>query len=124
MKESELRLKAERSLAAARLLLENGFTDAASSRAYYAMFDAARAALIATKAPVAAEVARTHGGLIAAFARYIARPGLVPQDIARTLAQAQHRLIADYTGDAVSASDAAKAINWAAAFIEASASIR
>ena len=125
MTESEYRLKAERSLAAARLLLENGFTDAASSRAYYAMFDAARAALIATKAPVAAEVARTHGGLIAAFARYIVRPGLVPRDIARTLAQAQHlRLIADYTGEAVSASDAAMVINWAAAFIEASANIR
>jgi hypothetical protein len=31
-------------LAAARLLLDNGYPDEASSRAYYAMFDAARAA--------------------------------------------------------------------------------
>jgi uncharacterized protein (UPF0332 family) len=48
--------KAHSSLGAARLLLVNGYTDEASSRAYYAMFDAARAALIASQAPIEAEV--------------------------------------------------------------------
>jgi uncharacterized protein (UPF0332 family) len=63
--------KAARSLSAARLLLDNNYTDEACSRAYYAMFDAARAALIAAAAPVEAEVARTHRGLMSAFSQHI-----------------------------------------------------
>ena len=102
------------------MLLENGFTDEAGSRAYYAMFDAARAALIALDAPVEAEAARTHSGLRSAFARYVVKPGLVHRETGRTFAQAQHlRLIADYKGEPVGATDAARAIEWAAAFIEA-----
>jgi uncharacterized protein len=124
LKANEFRRKAIRSLAAARLLLENGYTDEASSRAYYAMFDAARAALAVAKAPVDAEVARTHGGLMSAFARYLVRPGLVSPQIGRTFAQAQHiRLVADYKGDPVSAAEAARAVEWAAAFIDALATI-
>ena len=119
MKADDFKGKARRSLAAARLLLENGFTDEACSRAYYAMFDAARAALLAANAPVEAEVARTHSGLMAAFARYVVRPGLAPREAARTFAQAQRiRLIADYRGNPVEASEAAKVVGWAAAFIE------
>ena len=45
MKASALMSKARRSLAAAQLLVDNGFLDEACSRAYYAMFEAARAAL-------------------------------------------------------------------------------
>lgn len=63
--------KAESSLGAARLLLDNGYTDEACSRAYYAMFDAARAALLVANAPVEAEVARTHSGLMSAFSQHI-----------------------------------------------------
>ena len=40
--------KAERALDEARLLLREGKTEGACSRAYYAMHDAAHAALIAT----------------------------------------------------------------------------
>ena len=43
--------KARASSGAARLLIENGYADDASSRAYHAMFDPARAALIASNAP-------------------------------------------------------------------------
>jgi uncharacterized protein (UPF0332 family) len=107
-------------LAAARLLLDNGYPDEASSRAYYAMFDAARAALLSVNAPTEAETARTHSGLMSAFARYVVGPGLVSRPIARTLAQAQHvRLIADYKGDEVRSAEASQVIEWAAAFIEA-----
>ena len=124
MKASEYWLKATRSLAAARLLLENGYADEASSRAYYAMFDAARATLIAVNAPVEAEVARTHSGLRSAFARHVVKPGIVSRERARTFAQAQHlRLIADYKGDPVHSADASKAVEWAAAFIEALAKV-
>ena len=120
MKATAFMRKAESSLGAARLLLENGYTDEASSRAYYAMFDAARAAVIAVRAPVEAEVARSHGGLISAFARHVVKPGLVTTAIGRTFGQAQHiRLIADYRGDPVGAKDAARMIAWATAFVAA-----
>jgi uncharacterized protein (UPF0332 family) len=112
--------KAESSLGAARLLFVNGYTDEACSRAYYAMFDAARAALILANAPVEAEIARTHRGLMSAFSQHIVKSGLVPQRIGRFLGQAQHvRLIADYNGDPVEAKAAAQMIAWAEDFIEA-----
>ncbi len=84
------------------------------------MFDAARAALAVAEAPVEAEVARTHSGLMSAIARYLVRPGLVSPEIGRTFAQAQHiRLVADYKGEPVSAAEAARVVEWAAAFIDA-----
>jgi uncharacterized protein (UPF0332 family) len=112
--------KAARSLDAARLLLDNSYTDEACSRAYYAMFDAARAALLVSSAPVEAEVARTHRGLMSAFSQHIVKPGRIAAEIGRTLGQAQHvRLFADYNGDPVDAREAARMIAWAAAFLEA-----
>ena len=56
----ELLVKADRALASAKLLLDSGDVDGACNRAYYPMFDAARAALLSIEAPVPAEVARTH----------------------------------------------------------------
>lgn len=47
----ELMAKAERAAASAKLLLEVGDADGACNRAYYAMYDAARAALLAAGAP-------------------------------------------------------------------------
>ena len=67
--------KAERALASAKLLLDSGDVDGACNRAYYAMFDAARAALLSINAPVPAEVARTLSGLIAAFSLHLVKPG-------------------------------------------------
>ena len=64
MKVQELLEKATQAAASARLLLESGDMDGACNRAYYAMFDAARAVLLASEAPVGPEVARTHSGLI------------------------------------------------------------
>jgi hypothetical protein len=56
--------------------------------------------------------------------QHLVRPGLVSPDVGRTFAQAQHiRLIADYKDDPVSAAEAAKVVEWAAAFIEALAEI-
>ena len=124
MNAEQFRRKAARSLEAAQLLLDNGYPDEASSRAYYAMFDAARAALLSVNAPTAAETARTHSGLMSAFARYVVGPGFVSREVARTLAQAQHvRLIADYKGDQVRSTEALKVIEWAARFVEALAKL-
>ena len=112
--------KARASLGAARSLMDNGFTDDASSRAYYAMFDAARAALIAHGAPVEVEVSRTHSGLISGFGRYIVKAGIVTAELGRTLGQAQHlRLIADYKGDPIDAKDADRLLIWASQFVDA-----
>lgn len=76
MTAQELNAKAKRALASAKLLLDSGDMDGACNRAYYAMFDAASAALLSIDAPVPAEVARTHSGLIAAFSLHVVKPGL------------------------------------------------
>ncbi len=61
--------KAERSLAAARILLRENETEGACNRAYYAMFAAAHAALWAAGAREDGAIIKTHSGLVAAFAQ-------------------------------------------------------
>jgi hypothetical protein len=56
--------KATKASASAKLLLDSGDVDGACNRAYYAMFDAARAALIWSGAPVEPTVAKETGGRI------------------------------------------------------------
>ena len=53
---SGLMAKASRACVSARLLLDAGDVDGACNRAYYAMFDAACAALLASNAPVPADI--------------------------------------------------------------------
>jgi uncharacterized protein (UPF0332 family) len=102
LKAKELFQKAERALLSAKVLLDVGDTDGACSRAYYAMFDAARAALLISQAPVHAEIARTHSGLITAFSLHLVKTNLVSVDLGRSLNRVhQVRLIADYKGDPV-----------------------
>lgn len=50
--------KADRARASARALPNLGDVDGACNRAYYAMFDAARAALIASCAPVQPDIGK------------------------------------------------------------------
>jgi uncharacterized protein (UPF0332 family) len=45
------------------------------------MVDAARAVLIASQAPVEAEVARTHNGLISAFGLHLIKTGVIARDL-------------------------------------------
>ena len=66
MKAQGLMAKAMQAAASAKVLLDTGDSDGACNRAYYAMFDAARAALLASGAPVEPEIAKTHNGLISA----------------------------------------------------------
>lgn len=118
MKADHFMRKADDALASARLLFANGLLDDCCSRAYYAMFDAARAALVVSEAPVEAEVARTHRGLISGFGMHIVKTGLVSPEIGRSLSQAQNiRLVADYNGDPVSAADAEQLMAWASEFV-------
>jgi uncharacterized protein (UPF0332 family) len=117
--------KAERALASAQLLLNSGDVDGACNRAYYAMFDAARAALLTVQAPVPSEVARTHSGLIAAFSLHLVKPGLVAVEHGRSLNKVEDlRLIADYKGDHVTLDNAAWALEQAHNFLQAVQALR
>ncbi len=120
MTPQELMAKAHRALASAKLLLDSGDVDGACNRAYYAMFDAARAALLTIQAPVPAEVARTHSGLITAFSLHLVKPGLVAVEHGRSLNKVEDlRLIADYRGDPVTLENAAWALEQAHGFLQA-----
>ncbi len=119
MNEQELMAKTMRASNSARILLEAGNVDGACNRAYYAMFDAARAALLASEAPVEAEVARTHGGLISAFSLHLVKTGRVSIELGRTLNRVEEiRLVADYKGDSVDHEHAAWAVVQAGTFVQ------
>ncbi|AHE99170.1 HEPN domain-containing protein [Thioalkalivibrio paradoxus] len=110
--------KAARAITSAKLLLEDGDVDGACNRAYYAMFDAAKAALLhaATADP---PVGRTHGGLIAAFSLHLVKTGLLPVALGRSLNRAHEvRQVADYTGDQVSEEQARDMIEQAEFFVD------
>ena len=84
------------------------------------MFDAARAALLATKAPVQPEVAKTHSGLINAFSLHLVKTGRIAVEHGRSLNKVEDlRLIADYRGDPVTADNAAWALEQATNFLDA-----
>ena len=90
--QEELLLKAQQSLAAARLLLGNDYTDFAASRAYYAMFYAAEALLEGDGLSFS-----SHSGVISAFGREFARTNRVPAKFHRYLIEAQNlRTTGDY----------------------------
>ncbi len=73
--------KAQRALVSAHTLLADKDNDGACNRAYYAMFDAARAALIASKAPGPPQIAKNHSGLIAAFSLHLVKSGRFPDNL-------------------------------------------
>lgn len=119
MKPLELMAKARRAQVSAQKLLEDSDADGACNRAYYAMFDAARAALIASKAPVSPEVSRTHSGLISAFSLHLVKTGLFPVELGRSFNKAEDlRLVADYKSDSIDAEAAQWSVMAAKAFID------
>lgn len=83
------------------------------------MFDAARAALMASDAPVAPEIARTHSGLITAFSLHLVKTRRVELALGKALNKVEDlRLIADYKGDPLSLDDAAWAVAQAEIFVQ------
>lgn len=112
--------KAERAVASAKLLLEAGDADGACNRAYYAMYDAARAALLSAGAPVEADITRTHSGLISSFSLHLVKPGRVSLELGRGLNRVEEiRLIADYKGESIGPEQAAWAVDQASTFVQA-----
>lgn len=119
MKAQELLEKATRAASSAKLLLDTGDTDGACNRAYYAMFDAARAALLASGAPVGPEVAKTHSGLITAFSLHLVKTGQVSVELGKALNKVEDlRLVADYKGDPIETEDATWAVQQAQKFVQ------
>jgi uncharacterized protein (UPF0332 family) len=112
--------KAERALSGARLLLAANDTEGACNRAYFAMFDAAHAALLATSADVPKASTKTHHGLIAAFGKHLVLGKYVDSSFGGALNKVQRlRQLADYTGDPVNLEDATWAVEQAEAFVAA-----
>lgn len=115
-----LMAKAERACSSARALLDLGDVDGACNRAYYAMFDVARAALLASGAPVQPDIGKTHSGLINAFSEHLIKNGPVPKEMGRLLKRAEEiRLMADYKGDSVELSDTQEMVAQAETFVSA-----
>ncbi len=111
--------KAERCLSSAELLLESGDPDAACNRSYYAMFNAARAALLIIGLSESA-MSKTHSTLIGAFGLHIAKAELVPTEMGRLFSRESHRrLLSDYEGDGASVAEAQDSVANANRFVSA-----
>ncbi|MDP1696756.1 MAG: HEPN domain-containing protein [Xanthomonadaceae bacterium] len=120
MTAESLMAKARQAAVSARVLLDTGDADGACNRAYYAMFDAARAALLASGAPVEPELARTHNGLISAFSLHLVKTRRVPIELGKALNKVEDlRLVADYKGDPIENAVAGWAVEQAEAFVHA-----
>ncbi len=114
MTSDEIMRKAERALASAKLLSAGGDADGACNRAYYAIFDAARAAL----QNKGIEIGKTHSGVITSFSQHFVLNGPVPKEIGRLFKQAEaRRYVADYENEPITLVDAEKMIEDAELFL-------
>jgi len=102
-------------LGAARQLLASGFPRQATSRAYYAAFYAARAALEAA----GEEPPKTHTGLRSKFSELAHTKPALGGEVGRTLSQLETgRTDADYDTPAISTEEANEAITKAEQIVE------
>lgn len=109
--------KSHRALRSAQLSLDDGDSDGAVNRAYYAMFNIARAALLTAGVPEDGLPA-THRDLIAAFRQYAVQSGQVDRESAGALSRTEAlRFQADYTGTETDAKSAAEAVQRAKTFV-------
>jgi uncharacterized protein (UPF0332 family) len=119
LRAKELFTKAQTAAASARILLNAGDVDGACNRAYYAMFDAARAALLASGIDESTVNTKTHSGLISKFSLELVKSGQVSVELGKSLNKVEDlRLMADYKGDSILEEDAAWAVNQADIFVE------
>ena len=112
--------KAERALAGARALVTAGDVEGACNRAYYAMFDAAHAALLSFGVSGPDANPKTHRGLIGTFGKRLVLGGHLPAELGVALNKVERlRTLADYTGEPITSTDAAWAVEKAEAFVVA-----
>lgn len=116
MKAKDLLTKAAQAVTSARVLLDTGDADGACNRAYYAIFDSARAALLAS----GADVGKTHKGVLNVFSDRLVKNGPFSREMGRLLKHAEtFRYVADYEGDSVELSDARNIVEQAEVFVAA-----
>jgi uncharacterized protein (UPF0332 family) len=114
VKAGDLMAKAAQAAESARALLDRGDADGACNRAYYAMFDAARAALLAA----GHDVGKTHRGVLNAFNDRLVKDGPMPKEAGRLLKHAEaFRYVADYSDSAVVLTDAREIVEQADTFV-------
>jgi uncharacterized protein (UPF0332 family) len=120
VKPSELFYKANVAIKSSELLLSSGDLDGACNRAYYAMFDAARASLLQTGVIADLSTIKTHNGLVTAFSLHLVKTGKVSVDLGKAFNKVEDlRLVADYRGDEVDKEKATWALEQAKAFVKA-----
>ncbi|MCY3940393.1 MAG: HEPN domain-containing protein [Gammaproteobacteria bacterium] len=106
---------AKKRLRAAAVLLENGLSGEAGGRAYYAIYSAIRAALVARSVPEG----RRHQGNHRLFYEHIVHKGLVGENIARVVGRAHFiRLRSDYSDEETNDGDARALLVQAQEFVE------
>ncbi len=109
--------KSERALESARIDLRYGDPDGAVNRAYYAMFNAARASLLSAGVSEG-NLPRTHNGVIAAFGHRAVQTGRVDATLGRLFNEAEGlRLKADYTGSEIGTKAAEELVASAEVFV-------
>jgi uncharacterized protein (UPF0332 family) len=110
--------RSRQELEAAHLLAEAGFGAQAISRAYFAAFFAAEAALL-----LLGEARSKHSGVIAAFGRRVVREGGLEESTGRFLRSLfERRNEADYGSPSVTVEEAKAALRDAEQFVQAVAS--
>ena len=110
--------KAAHASRSACLLLEAGENEGACNRAYYAMFNAAHAALLWSGAHINPAETKKHNSLIAAFGRHLVPTGLLPSELGKSLNRAESiRILADYTGEEIEHQKAAEIVELGRLFI-------
>ena len=111
--------KAQRALVTARLIVQSD-AEGACNRAYYAMHDAAHAALLAAGFESPDSIIKTHHSLIAEFSKKFVRDGQIDASHGRAFNKVQQvRLLADYSAEPPSADEAREAVEKAEAFVAA-----
>lgn len=106
---------ARRQLGAGHLLVDHGYPDVAASRAYYAAFHAAEAALLAI-----GEARSKHSGVISAFGQLVVLDGGFDRDLAQVLRTLfDHRNDADCNASPITREDSTLALADATRFVDA-----
>jgi len=110
--------KAGRALEEARVLLNAGGFEGACNRAYYAMFDAAHAALLVAGITLPEAAPKTHRSVIASFGLHLVKAGTIAPELGSALNKVERlRKLADYTGEVVAEEDARWAVSQAGEFV-------
>lgn len=115
---STLLTRAKTTVRSARLLLDAGDTNGAINRAYYAMFDAARAAL--NKVDPRLLKTKKHSTLIRRFGKHVVEDRGFDRSLGRAFSQTEDvRVATDYEEERADEATARKAVEVADKFVSA-----